>query len=361
MRELERTTRVNVTAFVECAGEAGLSRTDACALLGVDPRTVSTWRTAATDELLPRGRPSFTGTAAVRDEVAELVHLVGAHVSVAWVHGAFAAVISRRETHALVLRARAELQRAFEAGLALLDWQRPGAVWAMDWKTPPTPIDGIYVAVLVVRDLASGMLLLALPVADTTGATAARALEALHVEHGPALVMKSDNGSNLICDETQAPLRSLGVELLRSPPGTPSYNGACEAGIGSLTTRAAHEAARDGRPGRWTSDDVEVARRQANELVRHADLGGRTAAETWAGRVRITPEERAAFRAAADHQREGFMRHLIERGEDVAEPRTQQFIERVAIKGALIERGLLSIRGRADCLHDWLRRAPNIP
>ena len=78
---------------------------------------------------------------------------------------------------------------------------RSGTVWAMDFKTPPTPVDGVFVAILVVRDLASGALLLALPVPDTTAATVACALEALLVEHGPPLLLKADNGSNLVCDE----------------------------------------------------------------------------------------------------------------------------------------------------------------
>lgn len=343
MRELERAARVNAAAFVDRANDAGLTRKDACALIGVDPRTLGGWQLDPQPELVARGRPPTTGTLVVREEVAEAARLAGPHVSVASIHRGFAADLSRREAAAIVARVRAELADE----LQVLEWLRPGAVWAMDWKTPPAPIDGRYVAVLVVRDLATGALLLAQPVPDTTGETTGRALDGLLVEHGPPpLVMKSDNGSNLICDEAQAPLRAADVELLRSPPGTPSYNGACEAGIGSLATRAAHEAARHGRPGRWSSDDVEAARRQANELTLHPELGGRTAAEAWAARAPITEEERALFRAAVARQRVVAARHLAEAGEDLAAPRTQQAIERLAIKEALVERGLLSIRRR---------------
>jgi hypothetical protein len=44
-------------------------------------------------------------------------------------------------------------------------------------------------------------------------------------------------------------LKAEGIWLLLSPPGTPEYNGACEAGIGSLTTRANHESFRNDCPG----------------------------------------------------------------------------------------------------------------
>src|SRR3990172_13252124 len=50
------------------------------------------------------------------------------------------------------------------------------------------------------------------------------------------------------------------VASLFSPPCTPGYNGACEAGIGSLKTHAHHHAARHGRPREGACDDVETAR-----------------------------------------------------------------------------------------------------
>ena len=55
--------------------------------------------------------------------------------------------------------------------------------------------------------------------------------------------------------------------LLLSPPGTPEYNGAVEAGIESLKTRAHFIAARNDPPGEWTRDDVEGPRLMANETA----------------------------------------------------------------------------------------------
>jgi transposase InsO family protein len=56
------------------------------------------------------------------------------------------------------------------------------------------------------------------------------------------LAIKGDNGSALIAQETRAMLKAEGIWLLLSPPGTPEYNGACEAGIGSLMTRVNYES-----------------------------------------------------------------------------------------------------------------------
>ena len=53
-----------------------------------------------------------------------------------------------------------------------------------------------------------------------------------------------------------------------SPPRTPRYNGSAEAGNGAVKTPSHHEAARHGRIGCWTSDDLEAVRLQANLTAR---------------------------------------------------------------------------------------------
>jgi hypothetical protein len=72
-------------------------------------------------------------------------------------------------------------------------------------------------------------------------------------------VLKSDNGSAFIAAEFGEMLSAWGVWQLFSPPRMPRYNGSCEAGIGSMKSRTHHQAARQGRPGRWTCEDAEVA------------------------------------------------------------------------------------------------------
>jgi putative transposase len=146
-----------------------------------------------------------------------------------------------------------------------LTWHTPGRVWAMDHAEPPRPIDGLYRALISVRDLASGMQLAWLPVPDETAETTVDALRALFAEHGPPLVLKSDNGPAFKSGLVKELLADWGVVPLRSPPVTPRYNGACEAGIGAMKVRTHYQAARNGRAGNWTSEDTEAARRQANE------------------------------------------------------------------------------------------------
>src|SRR5262249_57147111 len=87
-------------------------------------------------------------------------------------------------------------------------------------------------------------------------------------------------------------LRAAGVEALFSPPVLPSYNGSCEAGIGALRWRAL----RRGRPGEWTWEDVEGARREANAQGRPQGRRGPTPEEAWAVRPVVREAEREAFR-----------------------------------------------------------------
>ena len=113
-----------------------------------------------------------------------------------------------------------------------------------------------------------------LPVLDETAETTIGVLQWLFLEHGPPLVLKSDNGSGFIAEAMQRFLEHWQVRPLFSPPYTPEYNGSIEAGNGALKTRTHEEAARQGRAGHWTADDIEAARRMANELnYPHGPLG----------------------------------------------------------------------------------------
>lgn len=155
----------------------------------------------------------------------------------------------RREIEDLLRRYRRVWRRRQRRLLHILHWRRPGTVWAIDFAEPPLPIEGSFEYLLAVRDLASGMQLPWLPVADQTAQTTIAALEAMFRQHGPPLVLKSDNGSAFIAELTAKCLERWRVTNLRSPPEYPEYNGACEAGIGSMKSRTHHQAARRGTPG----------------------------------------------------------------------------------------------------------------
>ena len=83
-----------------------------------------------------------------------------------------------------------------------------------------------------------------------------------------------------------------GVAWLPSPPRMPRYNGGCEAGNGSLRKRTDHFAR---RAGRWTSECLEAACRQANELLRPQGHRGPTHRERWSARQPIDPQVRERF------------------------------------------------------------------
>ena len=129
---------------------------------------------------------------------------------------------------------------------------------------------------------------------------------------------------------------------LFSPPYTPRYNGACEAGIGGLKVRTHHRAAAQGRPGRWTSEDVEAARRLADEEQYPRRLHGRTAAEVWQERSPPTDEERRCFRDVIDCRRHEIRNQRGIPLHEVLDRARQASLDRRAVRRALVELGYLS-------------------
>ena len=70
------------------------------------------------------------------------------------------------------------------------------------------------------------------------------------------------------------------------------------------TSCTEHQAARQGRPGCWTCDDLEAARWFANQVHRPWGHRGPTPREVWDQRLPITATERAAFGRSLDQHRE---------------------------------------------------------
>jgi transposase InsO family protein len=231
-------------------------------------------------------------------------------------------------------------------GSKILRWTRPGAVWAMDFTFAPRPIERRFRRLLLVRDLASGRILLALACPGEGAACAVAALRALFLRWGAPLVLKSDNGSAFTSQEMEDLLREFGVTALLSPARTPRYNGGCEAGIGSLKVRVQHRAAWAGRPGDGTLDDVEWARCETNELGRPR------------GRWRPTPDEAfAARRPIVESERRNFLEQVDRRLDDEADRGVLRadgrlgrarlaVATRAAVARVLVESGLLEIKTR---------------
>jgi hypothetical protein len=342
-RALERAVRRAAVAFGRWAARHGLSLHQAAAALAIAPRTLARWQRAWQQTRLrpqPRGRPCRRSSRAARNRLLALLGLLGPHAGLPTLR-ALCPEMARREIQDLLRRYRRAWKLRHRVLLHVLHWQRAGSVWAADFAEPPWPVDGCYDRLLAVRDLASGMQLAWLPVVDESARTAGDTLVALFRQHGPPLVLKSDNGSAFISDRTQQLLDDWQVWHLRSPPDLPEYNGACEAGIGSMKTRTHHQACRGDRPGAWTCDDAEAARMQANATARPWGHRGPTPGQTWGRRRPLSRAERAAF-ATTVSQMEREERTARGLHVEAALSRSEQAaVERAALARALVATELL--------------------
>jgi transposase InsO family protein len=219
----------------------------------------------------------------------------------------------------------------------------PGAVWAIDFHGPRPLIDGLHPYLLAVRDLASGQVLLWLPVDDPTADTVVRAMFDLLALHGAPLILKSDNGSAFIAAELRQLMKNFGVKNLYSPPRTPCYNGSIEATIGSLKIRTEAHAARRGHPGSWSWDDAAAARAEANAYPRPKGELGPSPNQLWNARSPITQQQRQRFAHEVERRLPG-----IEAAHGWPETdNDQRALDREAISQALVELGYLFITRRS--------------
>ncbi len=325
----------------------GTTEQEAALLVGVARTTLRSWseRDRGGAAPRPRGRRPRHADRAQRGAILETLEREGTGIGIPELQRLFPE-IARRELEELRARRSYCLRRRGRSSLHSLTWTAPGSVWAADFTNTPCTVDGEVGKLAVVRDLASHSQLLARPSCGERAREVGLALEHLFAVHGAPLVLKQDNGPGFIAEVTRELCAKHGVLILYSPPYTPSYNGSCEAGCGSLKNRAERIAAAAGRAAAWTSDDVEAARLQANASVRVGGPRGPTPDALWRARVPITTIERARFRAVyAGH--EAATRIGLGFEEGVALNRADQAkIDRRAIQNALIELGYLELRRR---------------
>lgn len=347
-REVERMVRIRAIELAAHLKEQGYDRVRSASCIGVSVSTMSSWRRQwQTDHLepKPRGRPVQLLGSELARRITAMLHLLGPFEGLPVLQSLFPDV-PRRELEERLRCYRAEYVRENHVVVHTLVWKRPGAVWAMDFAEPPVPIDGIYRYVLSVRDLASGKSLLWLPVERKTGRATHDALVSLFLQYGVPLVIKEDNDGAFRTEEMQQLLNACRAVFLFSPPYTPEYNGACEAGIGTLKTYSHHEAARHNRPGEWTCDDVEAARRRSNELSRPCGIDGPTPNEIWREHAKVSPGERRLFNERLEQKRKQLVDEATEEKQSELNEIDRAVIERRAVAQALIACGLLLVRRR---------------
>lgn len=340
-----RVRAVDLTRRLKAAGRRRRWMADR---LGVPVRTLAEWSRRWREDRLAarvRGRPVAPVPPADAAALAALLDFLGPLAALPVLRRSFPE-LARAELEQRLRAYRHDVLLKDGVEILALRWTWPGAVWAMDFAHPPAPVDRVFPYVLSVRDLGSGKALLWLPVQENDATAVRDALRALFLRHGPPLVLKSDNDKALGAEGVRTLLAAHGVVALRSPCYYPEYNGACEAGIGTLKTYAHHEAARNDRPGEWTCDDVEGARLRANELARPRGHAGPSPADAWASRAELQPASRDTFHDLVELERR---RHLeaacTEKGGEPGDgDRTR--VERQAITAALVAAGILVVRRR---------------
>jgi hypothetical protein len=347
----EHQARRRAAAFAAAAKAEGCSCRLTARRLCIPPRTLSDWccrQRRAETTCRPRGRPCKESPFQRRLAVAEFLRDTGPGIGIPTMRVAFPDVPPCELTDLRLDYWRLYRQHN-RVVLEELTWHAPGRVWAMDHAKPPRPVDGLYPAVLAVRDLASGMVLDWFPVPDETAETTRDALFALFVEFWPPLVLKSDNGSAFKADVITL-LADWQVVPLPSPPKMPRFNGSCEASVGTLKTRTRHGAAMAGHPGLWTSDDTEAARRWSNEFHYPNGYNQPTALDVRESRSPIDQAERERIHLTVQRIRSQIEAAMDRASQESLTAADQAAIHRRVVRRALIELGILSTNWRSITL-----------
>lgn len=324
--------------------------------LHVCPRTLRRWRAAERRAEPPSclGRRRFQLSREIRNAIHRAVKELGVRTGVATFQKRFPQV-PRRVLAAVKNHYHRVLLRWRRRQLARLEWTQPGRVWAIDHAEPPLTIDNKYDYLLSVRDLGSGVQLAWKEIRRADADTTVAVLSCLFAEHGPPLVLKSDNGKALTQGGVPALLAQHEVTPLVSPVYRPQYNGSCEAGVKAMKTRTEDAANLADRSRHWTSEDLAHALQIANE---HHRRGPRSPSklQCWQARAPIASEERDTFLLTLDINR-GL--HQAARPGPLTKQQAKT-LERQSVAQTLVELGLLIIHRRPNTSPNKEQKADRI-
>jgi transposase InsO family protein len=328
----------------------GVPAADVTRGLHVSDRTLRFWRQKpCASQPACRGRRPQCATRLERNAVFQFLRPRGEATSLDALRAEFPH-LRCADLRNLLARYRRLQRRKAQRHRCRLEWRRPGAVWAADFKEFPEPLEGRFGWMLSVKDLGSRCQLAWEPFAEATKEVVSAEFDRLFAEHGPPLVMKSDNGGQFIADEIKRLLAEHVVTPLYNPVRRPRYNGGVERANSQLASHQAALAEHRGRPGMPTREDAADAREQANETARPHGWRGPTADQLWAQRAPIAADERAIFQATVENQR-ALVRASWDFAPDEALTHYQAAaVDRRAVRDALLARDLLKIhplrRGR---------------
>jgi len=211
----------------------GLPLESLCRDIGVPVRTLRRWnrRRGAKMPLLRPPGPAKTGVfdpAILAGELASLPH--GAHrtAGMGLLYGKYGDALSRRELACLAEHVRKEQNDEQRRNLRRIEWLVPGICWAIDGTTYTAACTGKQ-EIMTVRDLCSKYLLRPLVTqwipccGEVAGHT-----EELAGAYDLPLLIKMDNGGNLVGQDHMGVLAGHRIIPLISPPVYPQYNGSLE-------------------------------------------------------------------------------------------------------------------------------------
>ena len=324
---------------------AGSTWRRAAACLDVPERTLRHWRLQQRPAVRPtiakpRGRPVLSTTAERRSEVFRFLEgVTGPMIGLPTLRVLFPQM-PRVVLSSMLIRYRRWWRNKHAVHGYRLTWHGAGAVWAMDFTKTKHAIDGKTQIIFTVRDLASHYHICWLPVADEKAETIIPILRRLFEQHGPPLVLKSDNGAAFIAEDALELLKQWRVLALFSPPRLPSYNGAIERSNTTLKVYTHTSAVSDRHPFRWSSADLARAVTVANQFTRPWGASGETPAERWQSRPLISEHGRRQLLDLVEQQLP-VARHDLGFGDELSAS-DRRAASRMAISRSLRQLGQLT-------------------
>ncbi len=344
-RVAEQSVRCQVATACQSVAGCGAPVIQVTRHLRLSDRTVRRWRRQYAWGPAPRGRPPQCASREDRNQVYQFLKDRGASTPLVAVRAAFPQ-LRRADVADVLRRFRRACRRRASLRQSRLEWRRVGAVWAADFKERREPLEGRYGWILSIKDLGSRCQLAWQPLREATAATVQAIYADLFAEHGPPLVMKSDNGGQFKADEIKGLLAAHRVIPLYSPKRRPQYNGGVERANGQLASYQEAVAQAHNRPAGPTCDDAENARQLANVLAYPHGWRGPTAMQLWDERGPLTPQERDAFLATVAERR-SVARAQWQFAPDADLTHDQAAaVDRRAVRDALLDQDLLRILPR---------------
>ena len=249
--------------------------------------------------------------------------------------------ISRRDLEVLTETVRRELLQQHQAELRHLTWHVPGLVWSLDDAELARFADP-KLRLHQVQDLASRYKFTPLVGRPVWGETVALHLEQLFLRHGPPLVLKRDNGSNLNHQAVDEVLVRYLVIPLNSPPYYPPYNGGMECAVRELKTPLVEKILDHGSvPESQVQLWAEVLAHDLNHRCRPC-LHGQVACQVFqSAKSTMKVYTRRKRREAFDWINE--LTSLLIRAWAVRTPRQAETARRLAVETWLQSNGVITI------------------